>query len=319
MRLRYVAWFLIALAVGITKGIDDPIENEYDSELQEESDITEAAVSNIFCWLNSTMIYKACLLIRFLLCLVNVTFKYCTSGHHSIYLFVLHIYLKPNLQIREESDYSQNDVVQALRYIYDDEALRQRIEEEDEEGGSVDDRLQIAQEEDSNEDDFEDHFSVLSTLNRLLRDLIKEHKLTTSSKKGVCVLVFTFLSFRTSEYFYFIGLDLYLCFSGKCSQFRSSSNAIAKKCFWKETMFGKIQACSLHCKAGYHLERLIPHYELCGAATKWRWSYQLKGKMRAAEKCLKGEYTKQLSIEFHIYKEKLPSIVTLHIVKLPIN
>ncbi|XP_039273726.2 phosphate-regulating neutral endopeptidase PHEX-like [Styela clava] len=80
---------------------------------------------------------------------------------------------------------------------------------------------------------------------------------------------------------------------GTCSKFRGRRNVI-HKCTTENTLLGNVIACRLNCKGGYHLRHPVPHYELCGAATKYRWTYELRGDSKSGERCIKGKSSKPL-------------------------
>ncbi|XP_078493279.1 phosphate-regulating neutral endopeptidase PHEX [Ciona intestinalis] len=73
-----------------------------------------------------------------------------------------------------------------------------------------------------------------------------------------------------------------------CSAFRGPTTHSIKQCGSTKTFLGVVQWCKLSCGAGYKLVKSTPEYELCGKATKYRWTYQLKGLHQASEKCVLG-------------------------------
>ncbi|CAK8671136.1 unnamed protein product [Clavelina lepadiformis] len=78
-------------------------------------------------------------------------------------------------------------------------------------------------------------------------------------------------------------------FPRKCSKFHKPlGNSTVTSCGSATTPLGPIEWCHVTCREGYRWKGSSPQFELCGAATKHRWSYQLRGLKQPEERCLSG-------------------------------
>ncbi|XP_076819952.1 phosphate-regulating neutral endopeptidase PHEX-like [Clavelina lepadiformis] len=86
-------------------------------------------------------------------------------------------------------------------------------------------------------------------------------------------------------------------FPRKCSKFHKPlGNSTVTSCGSATTPLGPIEWCHVTCREGYMWKGSSPQFELCGAATKHRWSYQLRGLKRPEERCLSGSTNQTIDV-----------------------